>query len=225
MHIVQDQGLGRSRLLETGRVQTDAGATSVQRCTRVTLVLGDAGVATLFAAADEGIRCRPLSEWKTIHPFTFASWYSPATLIQFTWSVFIQLFVHNFEHQCRLLFGHSLQTLSLDTHRHVSAHTRRQDRYSLHERLRGLHHHAGKTSSLAGSQTIVTNTDSPRYLDVAALPVSSAETRYGLFLESAAHSAVLLSTESISWYAEAVPLAEIHEPVLTAPQNGHIYSS
>jgi hypothetical protein len=71
----------------------------------------------------------------------------------------------------------------------------------------------------------VTNTDSPRYLDVAALPVSSAETRYGSFLESAAHSAVLLSTESIFWYAEAVPLAEIHEPVLTAPQNGHIYSS
>jgi hypothetical protein len=84
MHIVQDQGLGRSRLLEIGRVQTDAGATSMQRCTRVTLVLGDAGVATLLAAADEGIRCRPLSGWKAINPFTFASWYSAATLIQFT---------------------------------------------------------------------------------------------------------------------------------------------
>jgi hypothetical protein len=67
----------------------------------------------------------------------------------------------------------------------------------------------------------VTNTDSPRYLDVAALPVSSVETRYGSFLESAALSAVLLSTESISWYAEIIPLPELEKQMLTAPQNIH----
>jgi hypothetical protein len=48
MHMVQEQDERDSRLLGFGRLQTDAGATSVLQSTRVTLAIGDSGVPKPF---------------------------------------------------------------------------------------------------------------------------------------------------------------------------------